>query len=64
MTSDPICSSAGCDQYKHKKKDRGYDIDYPVPNLGIDRDIQGHNENLEVVEKMLGHHLIMGTKES
>lgn len=32
--SDPICSSSGCYQYKHKKKDRGYDIDYPVPNLG------------------------------
>ena len=28
--SDPICSSAGCGQYKHPKKDRGYDIDYPV----------------------------------
>jgi len=64
VESDPICSSAGCDQYKHKKKDRGYDIDYPVPDLGIDRDIKGHNEDLDLAEKIVGHHLIMGTKES
>jgi len=62
--SDPICSSAGCDQYKHLKKDRGYDIDYPVPQLGVDRDIVGAHENLDVAEKIVGHHLIMGTKES
>jgi len=64
LQSDPICSSSGCTQYKHKKKDRGYDINYPVPDLGVDRDIQGHNEDLAVAEKMVGHHLIMGTKES
>jgi len=64
MESDPICSSAGCDQYKHKKKDRGYDIDYPVPDLGQDRDIKGHFEDLDLAEKIVGHHLIMGTKES
>jgi len=34
VNSDPICNSAGCTQYKHPKKDRGYDIDYPVVNLG------------------------------
>jgi len=62
--SDPVCSSAGCDQYKHKKKARGYDIDYPVPNLGVDRDIEGAHEDLAVAEKMIGHHLVMGTKES
>merc|ERR1712070_729161 len=28
LESDPICSSAGCTQYKHKKKGLGYDIDY------------------------------------
>jgi hypothetical protein len=38
-SSDPICSSAGCTQYKHKKKERGYKINYPVPNFGADKDI-------------------------
>jgi len=56
VESDPICSSAGCNQYKHPKKDPGYDMDYPVPNLGIDRDIQDHNENLPIAEKIVGHH--------
>lgn len=52
--SDPICSSAGCSQYKHKGKDRGYDIDYAVPNFGMDRDIKGSLENLPVAEKIVG----------
>jgi hypothetical protein len=36
MESDPICSSAGCTQYPHPSKDRGYKIDYFVPNFGAD----------------------------
>jgi hypothetical protein len=37
LNSDPICSSGGCDQYKHgHDKRRGYDINYPVPNFGMD----------------------------
>merc|ERR1712127_10515 len=56
LVSDPICSSAGCNQYKHPKKDDGYDKDYPVVDLGIDRDIVAHNENLPIAEKIVGHH--------
>jgi hypothetical protein len=63
-TSDPICSSAGCGQYKHPKKDPGYDKDYPVVDLGVDRDIVGAHEDLAVAEGMLKHKLIMGTDES
>lgn len=38
--SDPICSSSGCDQYKHPdSKDEDWDKNYPVPNFGMDRDI-------------------------
>lgn len=37
--SDPICSSAGCTQYEHPKKDRGYKVDYFVPQFGADHDI-------------------------
>lgn len=36
LDSDPICSSAGCTQYKHKKTPLGYDLDYFVPNFGPD----------------------------
>lgn len=54
-SSDPICNSAGCTQYKHPKKDRGYDLDYPVVNLGQDRDISDHFTNLNVAEKIVGH---------
>jgi len=58
VESDPICSSAGCNQYKHPKKDDGYDKDYPVVNLGVDREIIDHNENLPVAEKIVGHHWV------
>jgi len=63
-SSDPICDSSGCNQYKHKKKEAGYDKDYPVPDLGVDRDILGAHEDLAVAEGMLKHKLIMGTDES
>merc|ERR1712127_276044 len=62
--ADPICDSSGCNQYKHKKKAAGYDKDYPVPGLGVDRDILGAHEDLAVAEGMLKHKLIMGTDES
>merc|ERR1711981_1261218 len=62
--SDPICSSAGCSQYKHKKKARGYDINYPVPNFGVDTDILANHHSLDLAEKQLSHKLIMGTEAS
>lgn len=48
--SDPICSSAGCSQYKHKQPSLGYDINYPVPNFGEDRDITDSKNSLSLVE--------------
>jgi len=64
LTSDPICSSAGCDQYKHKKKPRGYDINYFVPNFGVDKDIIDSHHSLDISEDALSHKLIMGTEAS
>jgi hypothetical protein len=64
VDSDPICSSAGCDQYKHKKKERGYKINYPVPSFGVDTDILANHASLELAEGMKQHKLIMGTEES
>lgn len=56
LDSDPICSSAGCTQYKHKKKDLGYDINYPVPNFGRDHDINENYGSLDWAENSLSHH--------
>merc|ERR1712070_732587 len=57
ITSDPICSSSGCDQYKHpESKEAKYDMDYPVHSFGMDRDVQGSLENLKVAEGVVGHH--------
>jgi hypothetical protein len=39
--SDPICSSAGCTQFKHKATPLGYDLDYFVANHGPDPDMVG-----------------------
>jgi hypothetical protein len=64
LESDPICSSAGCTQYKHKKKKRGYDIDYPVPNFGVDHDILDNHHSLEIAEGALSHKLEMATEKS
>lgn len=64
LNSDPICSSAGCNQYKQKKQPLGYDLDYFVPNFGPDQDVI--NTAKSVVNAELTHHhkLIFGTKES
>lgn len=62
--SDPICSSAGCTQFKHKKKGLGYDIDYPVPNFGRDHDINDNFESIKLAEEMVGSKFTIGTAES
>ena len=62
--SDPICSSAGCTQYKHKKKALGYKINYPVPNFGRDNDINDNFASLKTAEGMIGHEFQIGTAAS
>ena len=64
LESDPICSSSGCDQYKFPKKDLGYELDYPVPNLGQDRDIKANFNSLKKAEAIVHHNWVFGTKES
>ena len=57
VNSDPICSSSGCDQYKHPdSKEEDWDKNYPVPHYGMDRDIQGGLQNLIAAEKIVKHH--------
>ena len=64
LGSDPICSSAGCTQYKHKKPKLGYEINYPVPNNGPDPDMVATMQNEALASKMVGHHWDFGTDES
>jgi len=64
LESDPICSSAGCTQYKHKKKELGYKINYPVPSFGADNDINDNFESLKTAEGMIGHQFQIGTAAS
>ena len=64
LDSDPICSSAGCTQYKHKKPKLGYDINYPVPSFGADPDMAATMENEALASKMVNHHWDFGTEES
>lgn len=54
IQSDPICSSSGCDQYKHKLTPRGYPINYAVPKFGMDVDVAGSLANMPVAEKIVG----------
>ena len=53
MQSDPICSSAGCTQYKQPTP-IGHPIDYFVPNFGVDHNILDANEGLAWAEKDMG----------
>ena len=39
--SDPICSSAGCNQYLHPESKEDFPKGYGVPDFGVDRDIIG-----------------------
>lgn len=64
VESDPICSSAGCNQYMHKKAPLGYPINYPVPNFGVDADVVATARSIEIGEEAHAHKLIMATPES
>lgn len=64
MKSDPICSSAGCDQYKHPEPPAGPPMNYPVPNFGQDVDIMSTLNNEKIASKMVGHDWKFKTPES
>ena len=56
MKSDPICSSAGCDQYLHPE-DSSYKWpkNYHVPDFGMDRDIYDTLSTVPVAEGLVRH---------
>jgi len=47
-----------------KHKGLGYDINYGVPNFGVDRDIIDSMNNLGSTELQLGHKFGVGSAES
>jgi hypothetical protein len=51
---DPICSSAGCTQYKHPEY-KTHPMDYPVADFGVDHDIKASDSHTTAAEKSLGH---------
>jgi hypothetical protein len=55
LGDDPICSSAGCSQYKHPKQKDDHKIDYFVPSYGKDHDRIHTDDSLNTAENMLGH---------
>ena len=55
VESDPICSSAGCDQYQHPSKDLGYKINYFVPHFGEDSDMLASRTSASIAEKQYNH---------
>jgi len=54
LASDPICSSAGCTEYKNKSVPT-YPMDYFVPNFGMDHDIKKSENSEEWASKEVGH---------
>ena len=64
LRDDPICSSAGCTQYKHPEGPKGYPMDYPVPSFGADPDIEATANSIAVMEDYYKHKIIMGTDKS
>ena len=62
--SDPICSSAGCDQYKHPDLPDEPPRDYFVPNFGKDIDIKNSIQDEKVASKLVGHRWNFKTEDS
>lgn len=54
LTSDPICSSAGCTQYKAPKVET-HPMDYFVPNFGVDHHILDSEDSEKWASKEVGH---------
>jgi hypothetical protein len=64
MGDDPVCSSAGCTQYKHPEAPEGHPMDYPVPSFGADPDVETTANSISIGEAMFNHKIIMATDES
>jgi hypothetical protein len=63
-SDDPICSSAGCTQYKHPDAPAEPPMDYPVPSFGPDPDMEATANSIDIGERMYKHKIVMGTDAS
>jgi hypothetical protein len=64
MRDDPVCSSAGCTQFKHPEEPVSHPMDYPVPSFGADEEIEATANSISIGEAMYNHKIVMGTEES
>lgn len=48
LQSDPICSSAGCTQYKQPEGEATWPMNYFVPDFGVDHDIKASFNGLDI----------------
>jgi len=64
LESDPICSSAGCDQYKQPDGPAPPPMNYFVPNFGMDRDVINTLADEKVASALTGHAWSFKTPES
>jgi len=55
MKDDPICSSAGCTQYKHPNNEEDIKRDYFVPDFGKDHLLKQSDSSIAYAESKLGH---------
>jgi len=55
LQSDPICSSAGCTQYKQPEGEPSHPMDYFVPDFGVDYDIKDSFTGLKTAEEIRNH---------
>jgi len=62
--SDPICASSGCDQYKQPDGPPVHPMDYPVQDLGQDRDIKDTLANEKTASAIVDHEWKFKTAES
>ncbi len=52
--SDPACSSAGCN-YASEKGKKTHEMNYFVPNFGLDQNVQTTLDNTNLAEQITGH---------
>ena len=64
LQSDPICSSAGCTQYKQPDGPKPHPMDYFVPNFGMDHDVVASENNEKIASALVGHSWAFKTPES
>ena len=52
ISSDPVCSSAGCTQFLHPSEE-GWKKNYFVPDFGVDKDILATQKSIASAEKAI-----------